>query len=152
MPTVFGLAADEFPLLEAAGKIHARHEIMGHVSDKSGMVAGLLQRFGDSTFLGRHWLPAGQVDVVPGDGSIVVEGEGPAPTMQRAPGGDCGQAFGVGTGEADALSGKAVDRRCVNPLVPIAAKKRCAQRIGNDYDDVWLGSVIFVHSQSCQYV
>ena len=79
IPAILGLAADELPLLEAAGEVHARHEIVGHIAHKSGMIAGLLQGFGDCALLGGHRLPAGQIDVIPGDRSIVVEGKARRP-------------------------------------------------------------------------
>ena len=70
---VFGLTADEFPLPEPAREIHARHEIMRHIGEETGMIPVLDQRFSNRGFIGRHGLPTRRINVVPRHGGIRAE-------------------------------------------------------------------------------
>ncbi len=72
---VFRLTADVGPLLEAAGKIHPRHKVVRHVGKESGMVTLFNESFRDGPLFGRHGLPARKVDIIPGNGMIVIERE-----------------------------------------------------------------------------
>ena len=133
---VLGLTPHELPLPEAAGEVHPRDEVVGHVGEEAGMVAAAHQRLGDGRLVGRHGLPAGDVDVVPGHGGIAGEGEGPAARVQGASRRDGGQAFGMGVGEANALSSEAVQVGRVDPVVAVGTEIGGAQRIRHDDDDV----------------
>ncbi len=133
---VFGLSPRVLPLPKAPREIHTGHEVMRHVADEAGLIAGLCQGFGDGAFILRHRLPPGQIDVVPRHGLVPVKGIGPAPRVQRPAGGDGRQAFGVSPAKQHALSREALEIRGFHPVIAVHAHVRRSERVGHDDDDV----------------
>ena len=140
--TVLRLPAHELPLAETAGEVHPRHEIVGYVRDEAGVVAGRLQGLGDRRLLGRHRLPAGEVDVVPRHRPVLGERVHAPPAVHGAPRRNGRQRLRVGAGEADRLRRQPVQVGRVHGGIAVAAEVGGAQRVGGDHHDVrsrWSG-------------
>ena len=133
---IFGLAAYELPLVEAAGEVHPRHEVVRDVGDEAGVIAGCGEGLGDGRLRGRQGLPAGQVDVVPGHRPVVGERVHAPPPVHGAPRRNGRQRLRVGAGKADRLRRQPVEIRGVHGGVAVAAEVGRAQRVRGDHYDV----------------